>query len=385
MKVLSLFDGMSCGQIAFKGLGFDVENYYAYEIDKYAIKVTQHNFPDTAQCGNVFDADFTRYTGIDWLIGGSPCTYWSIAQTKNRETVASGIGWELFSQYVRALREAKPKYFLYENNKSMSKDIRRSIDEAFGFEAICINSTLVSAQNRQRLYWVGRRNEDGSYSKVDVEQPEDRGIRLRDILETTTGCARATNGTDAFNDMQSGTRLRVAEPACVSERGRNPLNPSRRVAGDHLEQRYEARTDAKTNTLTTVQKDNMVAVPTHGNDKANTLRASYGGHVGTRNLEQNVINNGRGYEGVIEPANGKTARIYEVRDGMIAVKNKTYPIKLADGYYTIRKLTIRECMRLQTVPEWYDFSCISNSQAYKCLGNGWTVEVIKHLINKTLT
>ena len=183
MKVLSLFDGMACGMIAMQLAGVEVESYDAYEIDKYAIKTAQHNFPMIKEHGDVFDADFTQYEGVDFLIGGSPCTYWSIAQTKNRETVASGMGWELFSQYVRALREAKPKYFIYENNKSMSKSIRASIDETFGFEAVLINSALVSAQNRQRLYWVGKRNADGTYSKVNVEQPDDRGILLRDILE----------------------------------------------------------------------------------------------------------------------------------------------------------------------------------------------------------
>ena len=182
MKVLSLFDGMACGMIAMQLAGVDVESYDAYEIDKYAIKTAQHNFPMIKEHGDVFEADFTQYEGVDFLIGGSPCTYWSIAQTKNRETVASGMGWELFSQYVRALHEAKPKYFIYENNKSMSKQIRASIDKAFGFEAVLINSALVSSQNRQRLYWVGKRNEDGTYSKVNVEQPADRGILLKDVL-----------------------------------------------------------------------------------------------------------------------------------------------------------------------------------------------------------
>ena len=184
MKVLSLFDGMACGMIAMKNAGVNVESYDAYEIDKYAIKTAQHNFPEIKEHGDVFMADFAQYDGVDFLIGGSPCTYWSIAQTKNREITASGMGWELFSQYVRALKEAKPKFFIYENNKSMSKDIRKSICDTFGFEPVCINSALVSAQNRQRLYWVGRRNSDGTYSQVAVEQPVDRGILLRDILES---------------------------------------------------------------------------------------------------------------------------------------------------------------------------------------------------------
>lgn len=117
-------------------------------------------------------------------IGGSPCTHWSIAQTKNRETEPKGLGWDLFENYLIALAKFKPDYFLYENNKSMSAAIRTEITQRFGFEPICINSALVSAQNRQRLYWCGKRNPDGTYSKVEIEQPEDRGILLRDILET---------------------------------------------------------------------------------------------------------------------------------------------------------------------------------------------------------
>lgn len=152
MKVLSLFDGMACGMIAMLGAGVEVESYDAYEIDKFAKAVASHNFPIIQQHGDVFQGDFTKYEGVDFLIGGSPCTYWSIAQKNNRETTASGVGWELFSQYIRALHEAKPKYFIYENNYSMSKEIRASIDEAFGFEAVHINSALVSAQHRQRLY-----------------------------------------------------------------------------------------------------------------------------------------------------------------------------------------------------------------------------------------
>lgn len=123
---------------------------------------------------------------IKLLIGGSPCTHWSIAQTKNRETEPSGIGWELFRNYVVALKKYQPDYFLYENNKSMAPAIRAQITRELGVEPVLINSALVSAQNRQRLYWVGKRNPDGTYRQVDVDQPEDRGIILRDILEPTT-------------------------------------------------------------------------------------------------------------------------------------------------------------------------------------------------------
>lgn len=118
------------------------------------------------------------------LIGGSPCTHWSIAQTKNRETEASGIGWELFLNYRIARDKYQPDFFLYENNKSMSPAIRAQITAELGVEPALINSALVSAQNRQRLYWAGKRNQDGTYSQVAVEQPVDRGILLRDILES---------------------------------------------------------------------------------------------------------------------------------------------------------------------------------------------------------
>lgn len=174
---------MSCAMLALLDQGIKVDKYVAYEIDKYAVKTATHNFPEIEQRGDVFDADFTEFRNFDYLMGGSPCTYWSIAQKNNRETEASGLGWELFSQYVRALKEAQPKYFIYENNKSMSNAIRESITDTFGFEPICINSALLSAQNRQRLYWVGKRNADGTYSKVEIEQPVDKGILLKDILE----------------------------------------------------------------------------------------------------------------------------------------------------------------------------------------------------------
>ena len=149
MKILSLFDGMACGMLAMQAAGITVDRYVAFEIDKYAIQTSSHNFPMIEHRGDVFQADFTEFFGFDFLVGGSPCTSWSIAQKNGRETEASGIGWELFCQYVRALREAQPRYFIYENNKSMANAIRESITETFGFEPICINSALVSAQNRR--------------------------------------------------------------------------------------------------------------------------------------------------------------------------------------------------------------------------------------------
>lgn len=430
MKILSLFDGMACGALAMQAAGIEIDKYIAYEVDKYAIQTAQHNFPFIEEMGDVFKADFTEYAGFDYLIGGSPCTYWSIAQTKNRETVASGMGWELFSQYVRALHEAKPRFFLYENNKSMSAAIRASITETFGFEPILINSALVSAQNRQRLYWCGIRQADGTYRKADIQQPADRGILLKDILETGAygvnvfedgkahvlkanynkmSIANFFNGDKGMNYAATGAAY------CQVQRGRYDENGK-------VFQHYEAQPTGKTNNLTTVSKDNLIEEPvgTTEQGKAFVLTANYAngsdnvGNYVTHTLKKHVkscvavavnplkegnkarpltanyskyapsdsFKKANPRTGVAEIVNidaKGNAPIYEVKDGFITVKGNKYPIKLVDGFYIIRKLTVRECMRLQTVPEWYEWP-VSKSQAYKMLGNGWTVEVIAHLL-----
>ena len=302
---------------------------------------------------------------VKLLIGGSPCTFWSIAQTKKRETVAEGMGWELFLNYRIARDKYKPDYFLYENNKSMSPAIRAQITHELGLEPVLINSALVSAQNRQRLYWVGKRNPDGTYSKVDVEQPKDKGILLRDILETNTGDAKTY-------------------PLCVAQRGRYTNKEGK------TEQHYEARVDQKTNTLTTVQKDNLVAEPIRigsidqtsssqafrvysPEGKSITLCGNGGGAGGKTGLYAIPISKTTGDR-------SETLRVYKVREGKIRIDGQEYPIKLADGFYIIRKLTVTECKRLQTVPDTYTFP-VSNAQAYKMLGNGWTVDVISHIMS----
>lgn len=148
MKVLSLFDGISCGMVALERAKILVEHYVAYEIDKYAIEVSKTRYPQIEQCGDVTKADFTQYTDLDLLIGGSPCTYWSIAKM-GRETTSSGLGWNLFMQYKRALEESKCRYFLYENNYSIHKDIKAEITKQLGVEEILIDSALVSPQQRK--------------------------------------------------------------------------------------------------------------------------------------------------------------------------------------------------------------------------------------------
>ncbi len=353
------------------------------------------------------------------LIGGSPCTHWSIAQTKNRETEASGIGWELFLNYRIARDKYKPDYFLYENNKSMSPAIRTQITAELGVEPVLINSALVSAQNRQRLYWVGRRNPDGTYSQVPVEQPEDRGILLRDILETSTskkGYALDPTHAEVLNMNPSGHGMNGAVIHCdgksrtlTTNKGEGPkiITPIRIGTiendannPDHDSQQYRVYSpDGKSVTLCgngggLGAKTGLYATPITPPMQVNeATKLGYTviqpGECVDLAMPQSKTRRGRAmkdktnclttscefyeYCGTID------APIYQVRGGMITVKGQEYPIKLRDGCYIIRKLTVRECMRLQTVPETYAFP-VSPSQAYKMLGNGWTVDVIAHIM-----
>lgn len=329
------------------------------------------------------------------LLGGSPCTYWSIAQSKHRETEPSGLGWELFKNYLIAKDKYNPDYFLYENNYSMDKKIRNEITKQLSVEPIMINSALVSAQSRKRLYWTNIPN---------VQQPDDKGIMLNDILESGENlsadiksyCLTASySGACGWNTLERKQRTMVAESVCVAQRGRytESGNRSKKIKNSDTEQYYEARTDGKTNTLTTVLKDNAVAEPVRigtiknnlqnpENDskqyrvyspfgKSTTLCAE-GGGLGAKSGIYATPSN------CLETPN--SSKIYEVRNGNITINGKTYPIKLADGFYIIRLLTVLECKRLQTVPDGYIMPC-SKTQNYKMLGNGWTIDTIAHILS----
>jgi len=414
------------------------------------------------------------------LLGGSPCTHWSIAQTKNRETEPEGLGWELFKNYLIALEKFKPDFFLYENNKSMAPAIRAQITRELGVEPILINSAMVSAQNRQRLYWT---NIPG------VEQPEDLGILLRDILESglplkekgytlkaNYANAGAVNGVcgQHFPAPMAAEPVRIGTIESAAESKNSNSRPYRVYSPDGKSVTLSS-TDGGTGSTT-----GLYAAPVRVGDMPNAsgevsgsqsgriysvdgkgvplqARPNGGGAdgaatglyacpvcVGHRPKRNGEIKdhqstriysvdgkgititakaNGGGADGsttgwyavpagmawrgrgesssyemrddqkansvtaaghqsrlVIEAADGKTYPVYEVRDGQITIKGKQYPIKLADGFYIIRKLTVTECKRLQTVPEEYIFP-VSDTQAYKMLGNGWTVDVIAHILH----
>ena len=345
MKVLSLFDGISCGRLALERAGLPVECYDAFEIDKYAVTVSERNYPDIVHHGDVFDGDFTKFKGYDLLLGGSPCTYWSIAK-KGRETTSDGMGFRLFMEYVRALKESECKYFLYENNYSIHQNIKDEISKHLGVQPIMINSALLSAQNRKRCYWTNIPN---------VSQPDDLGIMLADVLENgmpwqdKSYCMTASyDGAVIYNTLERKQRTMVAVPIGAAQRGRY-------VDEGKTEQHIEVRPDGKSNCLTTVQKDSLVCSP---------VRVGHYGKGGQGQRIYSIVG-----KSVTLSANG----------GGQGAKTGLYKIDLPDGDYVIRKLTPIEAERLQTLPDNYTAG-ISNTQRYKCIGNGWTVDVIAHFL-----
>ena len=295
MNVLSCFDGMSCGQLALHRAGVEVGNYFASEIDKYAIKVTQANFPSTKQLGDIQKVTKAQTGQIDLLIGGSPCQGFSFAGKQlNFDDPRS----KLFFEFVRLKEELKPRYFLLENVK-MKKESQDIISECMGCQPVLINSSLVSAQNRQRLYWTN----------IPFEIPKDRGVMLADILESGFTDREKSYCLDA-NYFRGGNLKRYFQRSSgqlvftgAAKRGRYNTD------GKSTNQQLELRFDGKTNALTTTRKTTLAA-----------------------NL-----------------------------------KDLTY-----------RKLTVTECERLQTVPEGYT-NHVSNTQRYKMLGNGWTIDVISSI------
>lgn len=317
MKILSLFDGISCGRVALERAGIPVEKYYASEIDKYAIQIAQKNYPDTIQIGDVNKLNYLELLDVDMIIGGSPCQDLSIAK-QNRQGLRgerSGLFWK----YVEALEVIRPKYFLLENVASMKNEDRDAITETLrriypDTQCVMINSALVSAQQRKRYYWTN----------WQVAQPQDKGILLRDILE---------NSAESI-----GAAMRTRE----DENGKF--------------KRLEVNGQEKSNALTSVQTDSMICEPVR-----------LGELPGVGKGQANRIYSVRG-KSVCLNANG----------GGGGAKTGLYKIDLPDGDYIVRKLTPLECERLQTLPDDYTAG-VSNTQRYKALGNGWTVDVIAHI------
>lgn len=516
ITVLSLFDGMSCGRIALREAGIKVNKYFASEIDKHAIAQTQHNFPDTVQLGSVTGVHAADLPHIDLLIGGSPCQGFSFAGKQLNFNDPRSV---LFFEYVRILREIQeynPGVLFLLENVRMRRECEQVITDHLGLEPVVINSALVSAQNRVRLYWtnIRTRSEANLFdTKVftDIPQPEDRGIFIRDILEDEVdpryyitsqrlkklleyhqrqkelGCgfgfypreedqkantvcvggkrhddivrldeSRAahlcigstqahapitinkTSCLTAAAGMGGGHVSMVTEidARCVAVRGRfNPetgrneqtaefrpdgktncltsvekdnlivesacLTPRRTEYGKAIRRQYEAgevqesrhnmtelepRTDGKTNTLTTVQKDNLIIQCPHGFNEGGIFREKAPTVTSSRWEANNIVQSREVIQlnPDTESNNGKQPyqqnRIYST-DGIspaLCSAHAGHAPAVITPNAVFRRLTPTECSRLQTIPEWYEWKC-SDTQAYRMLGNGWTVEVIKHI------
>lgn len=316
------------------------------------------------------------------MIGGSPCTHWSIAKSKGRETTATGLGWELFKNYLIAKEIFQPDFFLYENNKSASQEIKNQIHSCLGGYLTHINSALVSAQNRERFY----------VTNAPVSQPEDRGIILRNVIDPREReRERVYRLEELTTHTRDGGSIRVGtienksfkkEFDSQQYRVYSPLGKSVTLCGNGGG--VGAKTGLYFIPLTDKEMEYMLRKVSDGRN-----HFDFGHHSDTtQNKSKCIVSNF--YKGV--PYNvlaDNRAELYDgipiylVSNGKMLFKGKWYDVPLEDGNYVIRKLTPIECERLQTLPDEYT-SGISNTQRYKCLGNGWTAEVITHILRELL-
>ena len=390
LKVLSLFDGISCGRVALERAGLDVERYVAFEIDQDAINVSNWNYPDIEHKGDIEGADFTPYIGFDLVIGGFPCTDLSIG--KNGREGLKGKASRLFWEQVRAIEVVKPKYFLVENNYGMPKKDEAIITETLGVDPIYINSALVSGQNRKRLYWT---------NIPRVEAPEDRGILLRDVLEDepalkyyhtdgaldylfAEGVAKSfRTGKLHENDKANTITSVMAKGVPHNGLTANTLCGINKVA--------DLAQGAQSGRVYDVNAKSVCLQSGGGGMGANT--GLYALALRTRNTDQgrfkkpevqltgkaNAITTVQSDSMVIGATRARVP-VFLVEAGLLHYKGREVPVKLSDGLYAIRKLTPLECERLQTLPDHYT-DMVSDTQRYKQLGNGWTVDVIAHIFD----
>ena len=373
MIVLSLFDGMSCGQIALERAGIPVEKYYASEIDKHAIKVTMANYPNTIQIGDVRNIDINNFDIPDILIGGSPCQSFSFAGLKKGMSTKCQIeiltleqylklkkdNFEfegqsyLFWEYVRILtsiRERNPKVKFLLENVQMEDKWKKVLSRSIGVNPIEINSALVSAQNRVRLYWTNINEKPyGFFGDMftDIPQPKDKKIFLKDIIQSDVDSKYYLNES-ILSKIEITENNIKQDISCFSLRGRTSIAGKRKdYKGAPYKQRFEENKEGKTNCLTSVQKDNLVR----------TLNPTTNGK---QTQQQNRV-----YD-----INFKNPALLSQLGGRVnIIENKKY-----------RRLTEIEYERLQNVPDNYT-NHVSSTQRYKMLGNGWNVDTIVHIFN----
>ena len=436
MNVLSLFDGMSCGQQALERIGIKVDNYFASEIDKHAIQVTMANYPNTTQLGSVVNVDGYKLPSIDILIGGSPCQSFSFAgkrkgmATKDEQEIltlehylvlkSEGFEFEgqsyLFWEYMRLLKEVKPKYFLLEN-VMMGEKWEKILSKAIGVNPIMINSALVSAQNRQRLYWTNIGLEpQGLFGDLQstIKQPKDKGILLKHVLEEnvsekyylsekmiswlerhsikTGNEFKKTDGNRSANCLTVSGLTAVNLSADFIVHNTMPRSSTTGKGGTGPLSRNDGKTYCldtgqtnaieifgcvkfgRTNEAKEIRKENMkkgkdytpfqakeiVAVDY---DKMNTITSA--------TSKDNLLIVGGDFrydEGYRWREGGKSGTLCTNSESFAKINSQ------------IRRLTPIECERLQTVKDNYT-NYVSDTQRYKMLGNGWTVDVIVHIFS----
>lgn len=309
MNVLSLFDGISCGRIALERAGIKVNKYYASEVDINAIKVTMHHYPDTIQLGDVSEINFESFEDVDLLIGGSPCQDLSRCNLKNEGLKGSRS--KLFFEYIRALETIKPRYYLFENVGSMTKENMKKISSYFNCEPIRINSNLVSPQSRDRYYWT---------NIVGVQEPKDKKIVVKDILE------------ENVPDKYFLKKDYVYVPKEQEHKSKSGL-----IYKCGIVSKKKWLEDGKVLSRNFSQGNRVYSI--YG--KSCTINANAGGLGGKSGL-------------------------YYLEDGQHFSKRN------------IRRLTPMETERLQNIPDNYT-SILKETNRYKAIGNGWTVDVIAHI------
>lgn len=443
MNVLSLFDGMSCGQVALERAGISVGTYYSSEIDKYAIEITQKNYPDTIQLGDIvqwrkWDID---WAGIDLLTAGFPCQAWSVAGKQQGDNDPRGALVHTLIEIWKHIKEVNPDMkFLFENVR-MKKEFLDYINDLFGVKPILINSALVSAQNRKRYYWTNIKG---------VEQPEDKGLLLKDIVHEETDLSMNSHGWNdwwiknaefqikkRYSSLDSEKAITMTARQYASWNGNFileklgeyvvPFNKTLQILDKEVEKgkigyfRKDGQADrvyyihGKSVNLmgvagggaakmgqylfgcisTMTSRDCDISISKDGDIRPHRLDSRKSGisEVGTiRNIDRSksttvisshvpaVHNMDKYLFGCITPdriekrQNGQ--RFNDGRKFYTLTAQDKHGI-LVEGY--IRKLTPVECCRLQTLPDNYTQG-ISNAQQYKCIGNGWTVDVIAHIL-----
>ena len=422
INVLSCFDGLSGGQLALEKSGIKVNQYFASEIDKYAIAVAKYNYPNMIHLGDVKKIDTSILPKIDLMLAGSPCTDLSFAGLG--KGLVKGEQSSLFFDWWELVKELKPKYIFLENVR-MKEEYKKQISEILGFEPTAINSSLVSAQNRYRLYWFGVRD-GNTYKAIPISQPEDRGIVLADILE---------QGLD-----DSWTLSDQAQDRARNNPRSRAFTPEQEKSGALLSNQYKQSTDSlyavadgciQVGETAEIKGYDIIKRVYSPEGKAPTLTTMQGGHrepkVATTNPKGGRIVNRRKVDGVrkdnqldlpLKPylevrADDKTNCISTVQKDNVVVskiRDKSKAVRVGGrGSYDRhewdsvdelhwRKLTPKECARLQTVPDDYctmgafvddrwsepnqpiEVKKISKSQQYKMLGNGWTIDVIAHIL-----